>query len=384
MRSSRRVAASVASGGVVVVEALTRVGGVLRVELGAPFSNTQLTPFQLPSVDAVDSIGVGRDFSCLVRRGQVLCWGRNDSRQLGNGSTDRSTTPVAVAGITDAVSVWVGLNRACAVRAGGGVRCWGTGMGGSEISGLSTVRQVALGETFTCALLADRTVQCWGSNNNGQLGNGSIGGSSATPAAVTTLTDVAQIVARNSVACARTNGGVVSCWGAGTSGLLRATGTADSATPLVISGIAGAVDLSLGSTAACAVIDDGTVRCWGNGSNGSLGGTTDHSSTPVTVIGVTNATLVSAGSGVTCAVLRDRRVICWGGRFRGDSTGSYYASAAPMGLGSVTPLRDAVAISVGYEFACARTVDGLAHCWGADLWGWFGTGAGLTPFNVQW
>jgi hypothetical protein len=62
-----------------------------------------------------------------VVSGAVKCWGRNEAGQLGNGTNVGSNVPVAVTGITDAVSVAGQGASFCALLSGGSVRCWGEG-----------------------------------------------------------------------------------------------------------------------------------------------------------------------------------------------------------------------------------------------------------------
>jgi alpha-tubulin suppressor-like RCC1 family protein len=54
-----------------------------------------------------------------------MCWGRNDSGQLGNGNQQDSLVPVLVEGVTNAVQVSVGDQHACALLLTGQITCWG-------------------------------------------------------------------------------------------------------------------------------------------------------------------------------------------------------------------------------------------------------------------
>ncbi|HEY2902236.1 MAG TPA: RCC1 repeat-containing protein, partial [Polyangia bacterium] len=65
--------------------------------------------------------------SCaLLDTGGVACWGSGGSGQLGNGSTDDSSIPVAVTGLSDAVAVSAGDAHTCAIRRNGAIICWGS------------------------------------------------------------------------------------------------------------------------------------------------------------------------------------------------------------------------------------------------------------------
>ena len=77
----------------------------------------------------------------LLDNGTVWCWGRNHEGQLGNGTTNPSSTPV-------------------------------------RVKALSTVTMISAGEQLNCALLKNKTVFCWGENEEGQIGNGTLTNSS--------------------------------------------------------------------------------------------------------------------------------------------------------------------------------------------------------------
>lgn len=73
------------------------------------------------------AIAAGQMHSCVLSAtGAVQCWGYNGNGQLGNGTTTRSATPVAVNGLAAGVAaISLRGNRSCALTSGGGARCWG-------------------------------------------------------------------------------------------------------------------------------------------------------------------------------------------------------------------------------------------------------------------
>ena len=72
-------------------------------------------------------LDVGTDHACAVHAsGRVLCWGRNDWAQLGDGTREDRARPVEVAGLGPASVVRVGDRYSCALsRDRLRVFCWG-------------------------------------------------------------------------------------------------------------------------------------------------------------------------------------------------------------------------------------------------------------------
>jgi alpha-tubulin suppressor-like RCC1 family protein len=120
--------------------------------------------------------------------GQVYCFGSNSVGQWGSGPTHN-----VVSGLSDAVQVAVGGRHACARRTSGAVVCWGHNYygqlgngrsGGSymagtsfsnvpvAVTGITNAISITAGAEHTCAVLADGTARCWGRNDAGQLGDG--------------------------------------------------------------------------------------------------------------------------------------------------------------------------------------------------------------------
>jgi alpha-tubulin suppressor-like RCC1 family protein len=91
----------------------------------------------------VSAVGVGPDHTCALKAdGTLVCWGYNDSGELGNGTYVNSSVPVQVAAV------------------------------GTDVA------EMSLGGGFTCVRKKDGSLWCWGGNGVGSLGNGTNTGSS--------------------------------------------------------------------------------------------------------------------------------------------------------------------------------------------------------------
>lgn len=121
----------------------------------------------------------------LKSDGTVWAWGNNSNGLLGDGSTDDSSVPVQVQGLTGIDSIEAGLYHSTALQNDGTVWTWGYNSDGQlgdgttarslvpiQVDGLSEIVQLAAGGTYTMALQNDGTIWVFGSNQYGQLGDG--------------------------------------------------------------------------------------------------------------------------------------------------------------------------------------------------------------------
>jgi alpha-tubulin suppressor-like RCC1 family protein len=301
-----------------------------------------------PSARAItgSTLAAGGAHTCVVTaRGDVACWGSNNSGQLGTGTNIDSPTPVMVKGLD------------------------------------SKVVAVATGSTtvHTCALTPGGAVQCWGNNTFGQLGDGQRMDSSS-PVAVKGLPEgVGAIALGPDETCAVTSTGSLKCWGANCCGELGNGTTVDSSAPVDVVGLAHVAMVALGSLHACALTQAGAVKCWGSNDVGQLGRDGSGSAIPVDVAGLDQGVrAIAAGLQFTCGLMEDGTVKCWGS----DRVGQLGNGPADDGSSASLPpnpvqgLKDATAISAGGEHACALKSDGSVVCWGADRWFELGDGSG--------
>jgi alpha-tubulin suppressor-like RCC1 family protein len=217
----------------------------------------------------------------LTRAGTVYCWGSDDF--LGNGSGP-SDSPVAVAGIDDAIDVAVGANAdlgsgvaTLVALADGTVVGWGqahgpglTGPADADqlksipMPGLTNVRQITIASTHACAVLIDGQVSCWGSNVDGQLGVPTPTPPVAAPTTISGLDNVAAVRAGDLFTCARRINGEVLCWGNNAFGELALPESKSfSKIPTTVD-VPPVTDLAVGQAHACVRVNDGSLRCWGD------------------------------------------------------------------------------------------------------------------------
>ena len=94
-----------------------------------PSPYDSIVPVELKDLEGrLTSIEIGELFTCgTTVEGGVLCWGRNDLGQLGDGTgVDSTNTPLAVSGLSDGVEfLSAGTTHACARMQTGEVECWG-------------------------------------------------------------------------------------------------------------------------------------------------------------------------------------------------------------------------------------------------------------------
>lgn len=153
----------------------------------------------LGKLSGVVSIGVGSYHTCALKSsGEVLCWGQNLYNRLGNNSTATSALPVSVSNtdgsgpLTSVAFLRVGADASCAkLKDSNNIVCWGRNdygqLGDGTTNGTkipvylkssagvlfsSQIRELSMGGNHACLVDSSQNSLCWGRNNAGQLGNG--------------------------------------------------------------------------------------------------------------------------------------------------------------------------------------------------------------------
>jgi hypothetical protein len=360
------------------------------------------------AIDGVTGLGLGSAGGCAVQSdGTVSCWGADALKFVGS-DVSASWSPVVVPVVSDALQVATDVDHSCALLSNRHVLCWGKNDFGQlgdgsnvdsvtpvEVSGLDNAIEVSVRGNVSCAVLDDGRVQCWGSNANGQLGDGTQN-DALVPRTVPGLDQVQHVVLTAGFcttqfceyepeddplpggACVLRDDGSVWCW----RGVLPSDG--EPSAPSLVQEDVEQITAGPGPQ-LCWLHTDGTGGCalgipsgYYDANCAPSPSLLDH---PVLRLGRSSAALalppstqqIATGGETVCALLADGTVQCLGADKSG-ALGRGKRQWASSVFAPVLGIHDAIQIAVGGEFACAVVASGTVQCWGRDDVGQLGNG----------
>lgn len=367
-----------------------------------PFVRPPKPPvFVPPAADTLVAITAGGEHTCVLRQdGGVLCWGNNESGQLGLasspwcGSFRCATQPTRVA--TDvrgqpftASRLSAGQHHSCSLDSRGTAYCWGYNI--DSQTGVPSLLQVwqptavAPGQVFTdisagiratCAVEPSAT-WCWGAA-------GSITGTGLTtlnPLPIPYSGKYQALAAGSEHVCMQTDiwgYNEINCHGQNSWGQTTVDPAAFPALPTVFGSTFGRPVGPPSTRIQFSCADrrsDGTVVCAGDNTYGWLGDGSNKASFDPVVAGGPGFKLsgVTAGWTHACAIDPDQQAWCWGDGYYGQlGNGSAVASWKPAQVDSGSVRFRALA--AGQMHTCGISTDNQIHCWGANHRGQLGVG----------
>jgi alpha-tubulin suppressor-like RCC1 family protein len=134
------------------------------------------------------TLGAGAEHSVVVTPdGHAWTWGRNETGQLGDGTTSDHRIPAQVPGLTNIIAVSTNTYHTLALASDRTVWAWGGNWYGQVGNGATTnqlspvhlsltnIVAISVGNEHSLALDSTGTVWSWGDNYFGQLGRATAG-----------------------------------------------------------------------------------------------------------------------------------------------------------------------------------------------------------------
>jgi alpha-tubulin suppressor-like RCC1 family protein len=344
----------------------------------------------------------------------IAGWGNNDLGQLGTGMASKglvlSPMLTALPPGTRITQVAPGCDQALALTSTGSVLAWGDNsqgeLGNGSAGGFSAtpapvrlpagvrIREVSAGCDFSLAVSTDGQVWGWGDDVNGQLGT-KAGGFRPSPvqAQLPPGVRVRTVSAGGAHSLAVTTTGRALAWGDNENGQLGTGSTSTgNATPVPVHLPPGTrvASVSAGDLSSEAVTVTGEVLGWGAQAGGVLGNgaSSGRAVTPVRALIRPGVRVRSIFTGCfhTLAVTTTGTVLAWGDNSDGElGTGTTQPQSSPLPVLVQLPLGTrAVAVGGGCRHSAALTSRGQILAWGrAGLLGNGSTALSAAPVQVQ-
>ena len=325
--------------------------------------------------------------ACALVDRDVRCWGHASRGQIGSGARYLHPAPIRVPGIAGATPLAAGQRRACAVRGGGTIACWGRREDGEDFAP-SDLPGPAPAAPPVLEVVPGRGVGplCARWRAGWWCHNGSIW--FPRPPALATADrhfrvaglrmrqiasdDACGVDPSGRLICAGCTRG--DCTRAGARAALTSFDRGERGTRFVR---ATALYDHGPQRFVCGLTDAGGVRCFhadraplervaapGPIAEPTIDALADVVEIAATAGGTGGRDQGDGADGFACALGRDGAVHCWGGgRFGqlGTEPVAWRGAAA-----RVEGLPPAVEIALGASFACALTTEGQVYCWGSN------------------
>ncbi len=323
-------------------------------------------------------VAAGSDHALVVKPdGSLLAWGKNDSGQLGDGSTTLRSYPIIVG--NGFVAVAGGGAHTAAVKTDGSLWTWGNNSNGQLGDGTTTSRSnpvmigtgfksVAAGLYHTVAIKADGTIWAWGANNYGQLGDGTTSQKTSRVQVGSNFRSVSS--GSYHVLAVKSDN---SLWAWGLNDPFGSVGDGTSINRLSPVSVGGGFDSVAGGGAySMAIKTNGSLWGWGNNWFGNLGNGSSRIERNDPMQVGTGYVGIAAGGAHTLGLKPDGTLWAWGQNLWGQlGTGTTSESSNPVLVLLGTGFR---AIAAGAQFSVALKFDGTVLAWGQNIFGQVGDG----------
>jgi len=325
---------------------------------------------------------------------EVYSWGSNITGQLGDSTAVNKSSPVSVVGgFTDWSLVSAARYHSLGLRSNGTAWAWGYNSGGqlgdgtvygtsspvSVIGGFTDWIQVSAGGSHSLGLRSNSTIWAWG-RNLGRLGDGTGYGAYSPVSVIGGFTDWIQVSAGGAHSLGLRSNGTIWAWGYNYGSQLGDGTSVTKNSPVsVVGGFTDWSQVSAGSDHSLGLRSNGTAWAWGFNPEGRLGdGTTTNRSSPVSVVGgFTDWCQVSAGGSISLGLRTNGTIWAWGGNIFGAvGDGTTTNRCSPVSV--VGGFTDWCQVSAGGFHGLGLRSNGTTWAWGFNASGQLGNDTTIT------
>jgi alpha-tubulin suppressor-like RCC1 family protein len=282
----------------------------------------------------------------LTTNGFVWTWGKNDFGQLGDGTVVSRSLPVSVIGNKQFVTFGTGDSESItAIDASGFLWGWGRNDSGQLGDGTTINKSfpVLINDTNifiatkgNIGIDANNFVWSWGKNTYGQLGNGTTYDSSV-PVLMSKVNLIVEVSKGMDFAVMLRRDGKCFTVGRNNYGQLGDNSAVDKSIPVLLN--TKYTQIASGAMHTLALDSNGIIWSWGNNSFGQLGnGTTENKSNPTNILSSKRFVQIGASGTTSIAVDVNGYVWCWGRNVSGS-----------LGNNTITDSSIPVSIIGGYQ-----------------------------------
>ena len=295
----------------------------------------------------------------LTTSGEVYAWGQANSGQLGNGTVGTSHAPVRVSIPATVKAIASSGGHLMALTTTGAVYSWGVQVTAGApatrstpylITGLpSTIEKIAAADYASFAITNTGVAYGWGED----IGDG-IGGRRLTPVLLAGNLTFAHIASGGGGGSkfGITTAGVLYSWGSGLAGSLgQGSLSGTSVSPAPVAGGRTYTHVVASGAGGIALTASGDAYAWGWNSVGQIGdGTTTDRSVPTLVIGGKKFASIAGGHQHVIGMTTDGQVFGFG-RSDGNQTGAGSVGNLSQPTAQVAPSYDLTPRYVGLSIA---------------------------------
>ena len=338
----------------------------------------------------------------LDSQGHLWAWGKNDSGQLGDGTTTNQLVPIKVKSNKTFTQVSAGgyyssenpdlPNGSHSLALDDEGHLWEWGYDGAntnqktpvEVNPESTFIQVSAGGHHSLALDDEGHLWAWGRNRFGRLGSGDTR-DRRIPVWVKSDVTFIQASAGGYHSLALDSQGHLWAWGYNNDGQLGDGTNTNWSIPVEVNPKSTFTQISAGWSHSLALDDEGHLWAWGHNGHGELGdGTNTNQSTPVRVKSDVTFVRIAAGAHHSLALDSQGHLWAWGYNNDGQlGDGTDLNRNTPV---EVKPESTFTGIAADGYHSLALDKEGRLWAWGSNKDGQLGDGTDKqqkTPVKVS-